>query len=104
LDWAATQSNLGNALTLLGERENGTARLLEAVAAFQEALQENTRERVPLVWATTQNNLGNALALLGERENGRARLDKAVAAFKEALKEYTRERVPLNCAASTGRA
>ena len=45
----------------LGERESGTARLEEAVAAYRAALEERTRERVPLDWATTQNNLGNAL-------------------------------------------
>ena len=59
LDWATTQNNLGNALQSLGERESGTARLEEAVAAYREALKEWTRERVPLEWAMTQNNLGN---------------------------------------------
>ena len=44
---------LGNALATLGGRESGTARLEEAVAAYREALQEQTRERVPLVWART---------------------------------------------------
>ena len=44
-----------------GERESGTARLEEAVAAYRAALLERTRERVPLDWAMTQNNLGNAL-------------------------------------------
>ena len=34
LDWAMTQNNLGTALMRLGERESGTARLEEAVAAF----------------------------------------------------------------------
>ena len=67
LQWAMTQNNLGNALTTLGERENGTERLLEAVEAYRDALKEWTRERVPLDWATTQNNLGNAQALLSER-------------------------------------
>ena len=61
LDWARTQNNLGTALSTLGERESGTARLEEAVAAYRAALEERTRERVPLDWATTQNNLGNAL-------------------------------------------
>ena len=65
----------------LGERESGTARLEEAVAAYRAALQEITRERVPLDWATTQNNLGNALSTLGERESGTARLEEAVAAY-----------------------
>jgi len=35
----------------LGERESGTARLEQAVAAYDEALKEWTRERVPLQWA-----------------------------------------------------
>ena len=61
LDWAMTQMNLGNALWTLGERESGTARLEEAVAAYRAALEERTRERVPLDWAMTQMNLGNAL-------------------------------------------
>ena len=51
LDWAMTQNNLGNALATLGERESGTARLEEAVAAYRAALEERTRERVPLDWA-----------------------------------------------------
>ena len=91
---------LGNALAVLGERESGTARLEQAVAAFTEVLKERTRERVPLYWAATQNNLGNALLTLGKRESGTARLEQAVAAFTEALKERTRERVPLYWAAT----
>jgi hypothetical protein len=38
LDWAMTQENLGLALTKLGERESGTVRLEQAVAAFDAAL------------------------------------------------------------------
>jgi tetratricopeptide (TPR) repeat protein len=94
----AVYNNLGIALYTLGERESGTARLDEAVAAYAQALKEYTRERVPLDWARTQMNLGAALQKLGERESGTARLDEAVAAFREALKERTRERVPLDWA------
>ena len=36
-----TQNNLGNALWTLGERESGTARLEEAVAAYRAALEES---------------------------------------------------------------
>jgi hypothetical protein len=70
---------------VLGERESGTARLEAAVAAYRAALQERTRERVPLAWAMTQNNLGNALARLGERESSTARLEQAVAAWEAYL-------------------
>jgi tetratricopeptide (TPR) repeat protein len=92
------QDSLGTALQTLGERESGTARLEEAVAAHRDALKERTRERVPLDWATTQTNLGAALGALGERESGTARLEEAVAAYRDALKEWTRERVPLQWA------
>src|SRR5271166_5278947 len=70
----------------------------EAVAAYRAALEEWTRERVPLDWAMTQMNLGTALKTLGERETGTARLDEAVAAYRAALEENTRERVPLGWA------
>jgi tetratricopeptide (TPR) repeat protein len=89
---------LGIALLELGERESGTQRLEEAVAAFRAALQEYTRERVPLDWARTQMNLGNALAGLGEREIGTEKLEQAVEAYREAVKELTREQVPLDWA------
>jgi tetratricopeptide (TPR) repeat protein len=85
LQWAGTQNNLGNALKTLGERESGTGKLEEAVAAYREALKERTRERVPLDWATTQNNLGIALETLGARESGTGKLEEAVAAFSACL-------------------
>src|ERR1700694_3374904 len=83
--WATTQNNLGTVLQILGPRGTGTARLEEAVAAFRAALQERTRERVPLDWAMTQHNLGIALRTLGERESGTVRLEEAVAAHRAAL-------------------
>ncbi len=66
---AGRKSISGIALAALGERESGTARLEEAVAAYRAALEEQTRERAPLDWAMTQNNLGNAL---GRSASGRA--------------------------------
>ena len=39
----------------------GRRGLEQAVAASRAALEEWTRERVPLGWAMTQNNLGDAL-------------------------------------------
>ena len=97
-DRGTAGNDLGLALWVLGERESGTARLEEAVAAFRAALQERARELVPLDWAGTQNNLGNALSVLGQRESGTARLDEAVDAYRAALQEWTQERVPLDWA------
>lgn len=65
----------------LGDRERETKRFDEAVVAYRAALEERTRERVPLDWATTQNNLGNAFAKAGELDSGTERLDEAVAAY-----------------------
>jgi hypothetical protein len=50
-----------------GEQENGTTKLEEAVAAYREALKEQTHERVPLRWARSFGNEGIALMLLAER-------------------------------------
>jgi tetratricopeptide (TPR) repeat protein len=97
-----TKVNLGTALRTLGERETGTARLEAAVAAYTDALKENTRDQAPREWGMTQNNLGNALRALGERERGTARLEAAIAAFGEALKVRTQDSVPLDWAESMG--
>ncbi len=91
-------NDLGNALSTLGERESGTEHLEAAVMAFEIALQERTRERVPMQWAMTQNNLGTVLQELGVRDSGTLRLEQAMAAYEAALQERTRDRVPLDWA------
>jgi hypothetical protein len=83
-----SQMNLGNALLTLGERKPGTARLEEAVAAYRSALEEWTRERVPLDWAMSQMNLGIAHGLLGERARDRETLALARAEIQAAWGLY----------------
>ena len=91
--------NLAIALVMLGERESGTERLEEAVAAYRAALEEMTRERVPLDWASAQGSLGTALAAGRARErDGAAR--GGGGSLSAALEEMTRERVPLDWARS----
>ena len=85
LQWAMTQTNLGNALALLGMRLGESKWLKEAVAAYGAALEERTRDRVPLDWALTQSNLGNALQGLGEMEGSVDLLEQADAAYSAAL-------------------
>lgn len=69
LQSAATQTNLGNALSTLGERESGSTRLEEAVAACRAALASfiaaganhyinvcrNNRDRARTALAKTKN-------------------------------------------------
>jgi tetratricopeptide (TPR) repeat protein len=82
-DWARTQTDLGNALVTLGQREPGTERLQKGIAAYRAALEVNTPD--PVDGVVTQSNLGAALEILGERQNDAARLDEAVAAYRAAL-------------------
>ncbi len=96
--WAKAMGNRANTLQELGEREQGTARLDEAVTAFRALLPAFADLGDRESWATAQNNLGAVLQTLGQRESGTDRLHEAVAAYREALKEYTRERVPLDWA------
>jgi hypothetical protein len=85
LAWAATQNNFGTALTKLAEREGGTIRLVEAIAAFRGALDEYTCDQTPLEWAYTQGNLAAALWRLGQREGQAGRFKEAFARCQEAL-------------------
>jgi hypothetical protein len=64
--------NLGNTLCSLGERESGTGRLDEAVAAFTAALEELTLERVPVQWAGVTGCRGIAMKIIAERTNDAA--------------------------------
>jgi tetratricopeptide (TPR) repeat protein len=98
LDWAATQNNRAAVLRVLGQMEQATARLEEAVAAYREALQEYPRYSAPVRWAAIQNDLGLTLWRLGEREDGTARLKEAVFAFEAALQERSRDRAPIQWA------
>jgi hypothetical protein len=60
--------DLGNALQTLGAPESGTAGLEEAVAAFRAALEEGTRDRVPLDWTMSIGNRGLAMMQLADRK------------------------------------
>ncbi len=80
---------LGNALFRLGERESGTARLEEGVAAYRAALEERTRERVPLDWAAATGNQGVAMMVIAERTNDAALAEAALGQIEEAY-ETTR--------------
>ena len=63
-----TQMNLGNALVTLGERENGTARLKQAVAAFDAALTIFTSADADHYAGICRDNYNGALALLALRK------------------------------------
>ncbi len=94
----AIQFSHAMALFYLGT-EKGEAELLEqSVTAFRGALEEWTRDHLPLQWARAQMNLGNALGLLGRLRADVALLHQAEAAYRSALEEWTRDSVPLQWA------
>ena len=65
--------NGGNhAITQQGDERGDNAALKSSIELYKRALEDLTRERVPLDWAATQTNLGAALERLGERESGNA--------------------------------
>ena len=92
--WAETQHQLGIVCGALGVRRRGTRMLDEAIAAFECALSERTREQVPLDWAATQNGLGNTLGILASRHADTGMLERSVQILLAALEERSRERSP----------
>ena len=93
-------TNSQSAITLPGEERR--ARLLQALAACDDALQYRRPEVTPLDYAATQNNraalLSEIATLPGEER--RARLLQALAATDEALQYSRPEVVPLNYAST----
>ena len=58
---AARRSTIWRSRCILGERESGPRGWKRPSPPYRAALEERTRDRVPLDWAATQMNLGNAL-------------------------------------------
>jgi hypothetical protein len=84
----AAQNNLGNALRSLGDRDSGTDKLEQAVEAYQQALKERTRDRVPLDWAMTQYNLALTYLTMFEKTAQAAHLDRAQDLLSAAAAEF----------------
>jgi tetratricopeptide (TPR) repeat protein len=92
--WGAMQRSLGIALQTLGVHERSSARLREAVDAYEAIphnplLKEEDREGVTILI-----NLGNALASLGQTESNSELLGKAVVVYNKALLKSSREKSP----------
>jgi hypothetical protein len=88
LDRAFTETNLSAALVILGERENGTSRLEEAIATLHEALKERTREDTPFLWAQTEEKLAVAQFAFFNKSGERTHRESALNAVSGALEEY----------------
>ncbi len=65
--WADMQNDLGNALSILGGREIGNARLLEALVEVEKTTKVWTRDKQPEKWAMAQHTTGNIYLSIGDR-------------------------------------
>ncbi len=93
----------------LGERESGTARLEEAVAAYRAALEERRASGFRSDWAASFGNQGVALMLIADRTNDAALAETAVQQIETAYEtersggqEHVGGRVPGATAESAG--
>jgi tetratricopeptide (TPR) repeat protein len=99
-DWAMTENNLGNALSVQATRRSGaqaTDLLAQAVQAYRAALEVYTKANLPQDWAATQINLGRTLTDQGERSTGAQAtelLAQAVKAYQSALEVDSRVEMP----------
>jgi tetratricopeptide (TPR) repeat protein len=92
VEWALTQSHLGQAYTLLPTGNRGE-NLSRAIQAYRAASEVFTSDSHPLDWSIVQNNLGATYTELpiGNRlEN----LNGAIAAYEAALEVRTRDKFP----------
>ena len=97
-----TKSNLARALSILGDVENDTKRLSEAIDVYKQVLAVVTRDWDPTTWAMTRVRLGHALTIIGDREANPTYLQQAIAIFNEVLSVVTRDRDPGTWAATQG--
>lgn len=114
LAWGRMQHNLGCALfqaALARQSKNAADNLTAAVAAFETALEERQRSRLPLDWAITTANLAAALVALGthlctrrpmpDPHAGLATIRRAVQLYRDAMPDLPagdREKAERNAA------
>lgn len=105
LHWATVQNNKGEAHRQLADAlvtdEERMDALAEALLCFDAALEEYTRDQLPMHWAGAQNNKGAALCSLGALLGGRAArqtFTEALTCYDAALLDFRREVAPLDWA------
>lgn len=92
-DRSIALNELANSLRSLGEMEQGTEHLEEAILAYRAALKNSDLFSDPRDWATSQHNLGYALWLVATRDQNASSLflAQSVDAYRAALGYRSRE-------------
>lgn len=83
---------------IMGDREIGTERRKEAIAAFKEAIKGFPRDKSPFEWALVQFLMSSDILKIGEQELNSEKMEQAEIAARDGLKELSREKTPLRWA------
>jgi len=88
--WAALQSQLANALTLLGNR-GADDDMLKRAAQVHELLANALERNIdPVKWSIANKNRADVLKTIGRRKKDPAMFDAAISAYRQALEELTK--------------
>jgi len=93
-----TRNFLGVMCHMRGERISGSAALLAAIAAFEEAQTFWPQSDFADDWAKAQMNLANSLHALAQRDPGNDRIERAIAAYDTALQARHKDEDPFSWA------
>ena len=103
-EYARIKNNLGTSYGALAEiksdNKDKKKNCLNAIKAFEEALEVRTLKDHPFMYATTKNNLGNVYGTLAKVEDKDRNCLKAIEAFTKALKIRTLKDRPLDYAST----
>ncbi|ARD14372.1 hypothetical protein [Pseudomonas savastanoi] len=80
---------MGNVFLALGFRTQNAEHLLDAMEAYERALDHLSCELQPWDWALNKHNLGHALFGIADYEDGTESLEAAVEACQDALRVRT---------------
>lgn len=94
LAWAATQNNIGNTLTYLGEIKCDINLLQESIDAHTAALTVRNRDYYPNEWAQSHLNLSTAHSTLGSLTNNKDNWEAAKKFSVLALEFINKEEKP----------
>ncbi|HVY51784.1 MAG TPA: caspase family protein, partial [Devosia sp.] len=96
--WARVELGLTSVLVYLGDREQGTQSLDQALKAIKDAISLTDKASRPLEWAQAQSTLGNVLRLIGDHTGDPAQYAKSAQAQRAAVAALDEQRTPLDWA------
>jgi uncharacterized caspase-like protein len=96
--WARVELGLASALVYLGDREQGTDSLDDALGAINDALSVTDKGVHPLEWAQAESTLGNVLRMIGDHTGDAAQYEKSAEAQRQAVAALDRNKTPLDWA------